>query len=142
MGPDAKILVFLMLSFKSAFSLSPFTLIKRLFSSSSLSAISVVLSAYLRLLIFLSAIWIPACDSSSLAFHMTYSAYHLNKQDCNKQPCCALLPILNLSNFSMSGSNHCFLNCIQVFQDTGKVVWHSQLFKNFTFFCDLLSQRF
>ena len=38
-GPDAMILVFWMLSFKPTFSLSPFTLIKRLFSSSSLSAI-------------------------------------------------------------------------------------------------------
>ena len=63
-----------MLSFKPAFSLSSYTLIKRLFSSSSLSAIRVVLSSYLRLLIFLLAILIPACDSSSLAFHMMYSA--------------------------------------------------------------------
>ena len=63
-----------MLSFKPAFSLSSFTLIKRLFSSSSLPAIRVVLSSYLRLLIFLLAILIPACDSSSLAFHMMYSA--------------------------------------------------------------------
>ena len=39
MGPDAMILVFWMLSFKSTFSLSSFTFIKRLFSSSSLSAI-------------------------------------------------------------------------------------------------------
>ena len=44
---------FLMLSFKLAFSLSSFTFIKKLFSSSSLSAIQVVSSAYLRLLIFL-----------------------------------------------------------------------------------------
>ena len=49
-------------------------------SSSSLSAISVVSSAYLRLLIFLLANLIPACASSSLAFHMMYSAYKLNKQ--------------------------------------------------------------
>ena len=35
MGPDAMILVFWMLSFKSTFSLSSFTFIKRLFSSSS-----------------------------------------------------------------------------------------------------------
>ena len=41
------ILVFWMLSFKPAFSLSPFTFIKRFFSSSSLSAIKVVSSAYL-----------------------------------------------------------------------------------------------
>ena len=42
-----------MLSFKSTFSRSSFTFIKRLFSSSSFSAIMVVSSAYLRLLIFL-----------------------------------------------------------------------------------------
>ena len=47
------------------FSLSSFTLIKRLFSSSSLSGIRAVPSAYLRLLIFFWAILIPACDSSS-----------------------------------------------------------------------------
>ena len=56
MGPDDMIFVFLMLSFKPPFSLSSFTFIKRLFSSSSLSAIRVVSSAYLRLLIFLPAI--------------------------------------------------------------------------------------
>ena len=57
------ILVFWMVDFKPAFSLSSFTFIKRLFSSSSLSAIRVVSSAYLRLLIFLPAILIPACAS-------------------------------------------------------------------------------
>ena len=57
-----------MLSFKPTFSLSSFTFIKRLFSSSSLSAIRVVSSAYLRLLLFLPAILIPACASSSPAF--------------------------------------------------------------------------
>ena len=46
MGPDARILVFWMLSFKPAFPLSSFTFIKRFFSSSLLSAISVVSSAY------------------------------------------------------------------------------------------------
>jgi len=43
-------------------------------------------SAYLRLLIFLPAILIPACVSSSPAFLMMYSAYKLNKQDDNIQP--------------------------------------------------------
>ena len=52
MGPDVMTLVFWMLSFKSDFSLAFFTSIKRLFSSSSFSAIRVVSSAYLRLLIF------------------------------------------------------------------------------------------
>ena len=32
---------------------------------------------------------------------------------------------------SMSGSNCCFLTCIQVAQETGQVVWYSHLFKNF-----------
>ena len=59
MGPDAMILVFWMLSFKPSISLSSPSLIKRLFSSSSLSAIRVILSVYLRLLIFLPAILIP-----------------------------------------------------------------------------------
>ena len=85
-GPDAMILVFVMLSFKPPFSLSSFTVIKRLFSS-SLSAVRVVSSAYLRLLIFLPAILIPDCASSSLAFHMMYYlAYKLNKQGDNIQP--------------------------------------------------------
>ena len=66
--------VFGMLSFKPDFSLSSFIPIKRLFSSSSLSAIRVVSPAYLKLLIFLPVILIPACDSSSQAFHMMYSA--------------------------------------------------------------------
>ena len=48
MGLDAMILGFWMLNFKPTFSLSSFTFIKRL-SSSSLSAIRVVSSAYLRL---------------------------------------------------------------------------------------------
>ena len=56
MGLDARILVFWMLSFKPAFSLSYFTFIERLFSS-SLSAIRVVSLAYLRLLIFLLQSW-------------------------------------------------------------------------------------
>ena len=69
MGLDAMIFVFWMLSFKPTFSLSSFTFIKRLFSSSSLSALTEVSSAYQRLLIFLLAILIPACASSSPAFH-------------------------------------------------------------------------
>ena len=79
MGLDAMILVFQMLSFKPTFLLSSFIFIKRLFSSSSLSA-------YLKLLLFLPAILIPACASSSPAFHKMYSAYKLNKQGDNIRP--------------------------------------------------------
>ena len=50
MGPDAMMLVFWMLSLKPAFSQPPFTFIKRLFSSSWLYVIRLVLPAYLRLL--------------------------------------------------------------------------------------------
>ena len=85
MGLDAMIAVFWMLSFKPTNSLSSFTFIKRLFSSSSLSAIRVVSSAHLRLFIFLPAILIPAYTSSSPAFLMMYSAYKLNKQGDNTQ---------------------------------------------------------
>ena len=74
MGPNAMIFVFWMLSFKPAFSFSSFTFIKRQFRLSSLSAIRVVSSGYLRLLMILLVILIPACVSSSLAFHMMYSA--------------------------------------------------------------------
>ena len=73
MRSDAMIFVFWMVSFKPAFLPSPFTFIRRLFSS-SLSAVRGVSSAYLRLLIFLPAILIPACAPSSLAFHREYSA--------------------------------------------------------------------
>ena len=45
-----------------------------------------VSSAYLRLLIFLPAILIPACASFSPAFLMMYSAYKLNKQGDDIQP--------------------------------------------------------
>ena len=74
-----------MLSFKPTFSFSSFTF-KKLFSSFSLSAIRVVSSAYLRLLIFLPAILIQAYASSNPAFHMMYSAYRYNKQGDNIWP--------------------------------------------------------
>ena len=95
-GTKCHDLSFLMLSFKPTFSLS-FTSIMRLFSSSSLSAISVVSSAYLKVLIFVPAFLIPACASSSPAFHMMYSAYKLNKQGDNIQPSHTPFPIWNQS---------------------------------------------
>ena len=85
-----------MLSFKPIFSLSSFIFIKRLFCSSLLSAIRMVSSAYFRLLIFLLEILIPACASPSLEFIM-YSAYKLNKQGDNVQPCDTPYPIWNES---------------------------------------------
>ena len=84
-----------MLSFKPAFSLPSFTFIKTLFSSSSPSAVRVVSSAYLMLLIFPPTILIPAYASSSLAYCMMYSAYMLNKEGENIQPWHTPFPIWN-----------------------------------------------
>ena len=60
-------------------------------------AIAFSASAYLRLLIFLPAILIPVCASSSSAFCMKQSAYKLNKQGDNIQPWCTPFPIWNQS---------------------------------------------
>ena len=76
MGPDAMILVFRILSFQPTFSLSSYTFIKRLFSSSSLSAIRVVSSAYLRLLIFLLTILIqPVLPPAQ---HFSWCTLHIS----------------------------------------------------------------
>ena len=95
-GTRCVILAFWMLRFKPTFSLSSFTFIKSLFSS-LLSAITVMSSACLTLLMFLPAILIPICASSSLVFHMMYSAYKLNNQGDNIQPWCTPFPIWNQS---------------------------------------------
>ena len=87
-----------MLSFKPVFPVSSFNLIKRLFRFSSLSVIRAVSSEYLRLLIFLPAIMIPAYASSNPAFGMMYSAYKLNKQGDNIRPWGSLLPLRSDQN--------------------------------------------
>ena len=74
-GTGCRDLSFLNIEFEASVLLSSFTFIKRLFSPSSLYAIRVVSSAYLRLLIFLLAILILGCASSIPAFRMMYSAY-------------------------------------------------------------------
>ena len=62
-----------------------------------------------------------------------YSAFKLNKQGNNIQlwhtpfPSHSFEPVRS----SMSGYNCCFLTCIQVSQEAGKVLWYSHLFKNF-----------
>ena len=101
-----------MLSFKPAFPLSYVTLIKRLFSSSSVSAIRVVSSAYQGLLILLLEILIPTCDLSSSAFCMMCSAYNLNKQGDHIQLWRTSFPVFLLMRCSMSSSNCCFLSYI------------------------------
>ena len=98
MGPDVMILVFWMLNFKPAFSLSSFTFIKRLFSFSLLSAIRWYHLHIWGYWYFSQQSWLlPACASSILAFCMMYSAYKLNKQGDSIQTWCTPFPILNQS---------------------------------------------
>ena len=54
-------------------------------------------SVYLNFLMFLPAILIPVCASSSLGFCLMYSAYKLNKQGDNIQPYHIPFPIWNQS---------------------------------------------
>ena len=83
-------------------------------------------SAYLRLLIFLSAILIPACTSSSPAFCMMYAAYKWQYTALTYS-----FPSLEAVCCYMCSSNCCFLTCIQVSQEASKVFWYSHLFNNF-----------
>ena len=87
-----------------------------------LFAVKVVSSAYLRLLIFFSAISIPACASFSPAFCMMSSVCKLNKQGDSIQ-LTYFRPSLELVCCSMPVSNCYLLRCIQISQEAGKVVW-------------------
>ena len=91
------VLFFLIFNFNLALSLSSFTLIKRLFSSSLLSVIRMVSSTYLMFLMFLPPILIPAYNSSSLAFLIVCSAYRLNRHGDSRQPCHTSFSTLNQS---------------------------------------------
>ena len=77
---DAMLLAFWMLSFKPAFSVSSFTFTKRLFSSSLLSAIRVLLSAYLRYWYwywyFSKQSWVQLVIHP--AWHFTWCTLHRN----------------------------------------------------------------
>ena len=91
MGPDAMTLVFWMLSFKPTFSLSSFTFIKRLFSSSLLFAVRVVSSVYL---IQYLCIDISPGNLDSSLWYIQSGILHdvlcikLNKQGDNIHPWC------------------------------------------------------
>ena len=136
---DIMILVFWMLSFKSAFSLFSFTL-----SKSSLVPLHILpLEWYLHIwgcCYFSQQSWFLLNDLSSLAFHMRYSAYKLNKQGDNIQPCHTPFQVLNESVVPCKVLT-CFLTHKQVSQEAGKMVWYSHLFKNFPVCYDLHSQR-
>ena len=125
-------LSFLIVEFKASFFTLLFHLIKRLFRS-LLSAIRVVSSTYLRLLIFLPAFLIAAGVSSSLAFHIIYSAYKLNKQGDSIQPWCTPFSSCNHSIVSLCSrhhAKHCF-HCFPIYLPwSDKIVCHVLSFLN------------
>ena len=98
---NVMILVFWILSFKPAFSLSCFTFIKRLFSSSSLSD----RWCHLHMWSYWYFSW-----RSRFYIALMHSFSNLEPVHC-----------------FMSGSTCCFLTCIQVSQKAGQVVWYSHL---------------
>ena len=63
-----------------------------------------------------------------------YSAYKLNKQGDSIQLWHTPFLILKPVCCSMSGSNCCYLTCIQVSQEAGKVIWYFHLFQFFPHF--------
>ena len=134
MGLDAMMLVFWMLSFKPVFSLSSFIFIKRLFSSSLLSAIRDHLQIY-GCWYFSQQTWLQLVIHPLGISHM-YPAYKLNKQDDSIQPFPNLEPIC----CSMSGSN--FLDLHTHFSEgrSGGVILPS-LEKFSIVCCDPHSQR-
>jgi len=67
---------------------------------------------------------------------MLYTVYKLNKQGDNTALTYSFLSLQPV-RYSMPASNCCFLTCIQVSQEAGKVVWYSHLFKNFPQFVEI-----
>ena len=99
-----------MLSFKPTFSLSSFTFIKRLFSSSSLSAIKVVFSAYLQFScsVVSNTLWPhglqharPPCPSPT---PRVYSNSYPLCQWCHPTISSSVVPFSCVQSFPASGS--------------------------------------
>ena len=81
---------------------------------------------------------------------MMYSEYRLNKQGDSIQPWRTPFPIWNQSIVPYLVllllepelfKSCCFLTCIQISQEAGKVIWYSHPFKNFPVYCDPHSHR-
>ena len=104
---------------------------KRLFSSSSFSAIRVVSSVF-------QGYWYFSLQSdSSLCFIQPgmHDAFCIWITWAGCQYTALVYSFVNLEPVccSMSGSIGCFLTYIQVSQEAGKVVWYSHLLKSFLF---------
>ena len=121
-GTRCHIFIFWMLRFKPTFSLSSFTFIKRLFSSTSLSAKRVVLSAYLVIDIS------PGNLDSSLCFFQPSVSHDVLCIQVKWAGWQYIVLMYSFSNFepvhcSLSCSNCCYLACIQNSQETYRVVY-------------------
>ena len=128
MGPDAMISVFWMLSFKPTFSLSSFTFIRRLFSSSSLSAIRVVVICISEVLdISPGSLDARLCFLQPSVSHDVFCI--LNKQGDNIQPWCTPFPIWNQSVIPCKVLTVASWPAFS--QEASQVVWYSHLFQNF-----------
>ena len=106
--------------------LSSLTIIKRFFSFSLLSAIRVVSPAYLRMLMFLPPILIPACNSSSPEFLMMCSVYRLNRQPCHTSSlyitCQFILLAISISIKYLPYKKH-LEECKRRYINEKKVLW-------------------
>ena len=125
MGPDAMIFIFWMLNFKPTFP-SPLSLSSRDFSSSSLSA-----KGWCHLHMW--GYWYFSWQSwFQLVIHPAwhFAGCTLHISEINRVTIYSF-PNLEPVYCSMSGSNCCFLICLQMSQEAGKVVWYSHLSKNF-----------
>ena len=115
-----------MLNYKPTFSVSSFTIIKRLFSSSSLSAINVYHPHIWGCWYFSWQSWFQ------LVIHPVqhFECWTLHISYISRVTLCSLTYFFpNLE--PVCRSNCCFLACIQVSQEAGKVIRYSHFFKNF-----------
>ena len=130
MGPDAMILVFWMLNFKPAFS----------FYSSPSSRGSLAPLHFLPLEWYHLYTWVVAISPGNLdssLWFIQHSILHdvlcIEVKQAGWQYTILMYSFPNFEpvHCFLSGSNCCFLTCIQVSQEAGKVVWYTHLFQNF-----------
>ena len=122
MGLDAMIFFFWMLSFKPAFSLFSFTLFKRPFSFSLLSAITVVSFICISEVVDVSpgnldsSLWLiqPSVSHDVLCIEIKETRWQYTALTY-------FFPSFEPVHCSTPGSTYCFLTCIQVSQEAGKM---------------------
>ena len=126
-------------SFKPTFSLSFFTFNKRLFSSSSLSAIGWFHMHIWGYCYFSWQSWFQLVLHA--AWHFTWYTLCISEIRVTINNFDAFLSLFGTSLFHVQFSSNCwFLTCIQISQETGQLIWYSHLFKNFPQFIVIHTQ--